>query len=167
MSLVQQWSNVIGLCIGFYGVLLLTKEFPFIFGRGFLKVVAKIGKRNVSLAEKLQRKYKTVSDEKLKNRGKWYSKMYDTTIHFLKIRSRTEARHMRRNAEKYNATDINLIDANGILSPDAVRRLNASLHEYVDDLVENGEARDFSVQGLKWVLVSLAFQIFGNLPLPW
>lgn len=167
MSLVQQWANVIGLCAGFWGVLLLTKEWPFIYGRGLRSFVNGIGGRRVKVAQKIQVKYQSVCAERSKQKYHWYLWLYDLTIYFIKLRSRNEARQMKKNAAQFEAPDIHLLDQNGILDPDSVQRFSTSLHDFIDDLVENGEARDLSVKGLKWVLVSLGFQIFGNLPLPW
>ncbi|MHA6642297.1 hypothetical protein [Mesorhizobium sp. A623] len=167
MHLVQQWANVIGLCAGFWGVLLLTKEWPFIFGRGLRRFVGRIGTRNVNVAKIIQTKYQHTYAERATQKHRWYLWLYDLTIYFLKLRSRNEARQLKKNAAKFKAPDINLLDQNGILDPDSVERFSASLHNYVDDLVENGEAKDLSIKGLTWVLVGLGFQIFGNLPLPW
>ncbi|WP_210185690.1 hypothetical protein, partial [Mesorhizobium sp. ORS 3428] len=61
--------------------------------------------------------------------------------------------------------DLNIIDRNGLLDPLAVKRLGASIHVFLEDLVENGEPRDLSGKGLKWVLVGLVGQIIASLPL--
>lgn len=69
---------------------------------------------------------------------------------------------MNRNASTFEAPDFVLVDGDGILDPIAVQRFADHLYDFVDDLVENGEARDLSVQGLIWVLAGLAFQIAGG-----
>jgi hypothetical protein len=73
---------------------------------------------------------------------------------------------MSQTAAKLAAPQFVLLDQNGILNPCGVQALSDHLFNFVDDLVEHGEARDQSVTGLKWVLVGLGFQIAGSLPLP-
>lgn len=167
MSLVQQWAIVIGLCVGFYGVLLLTREWPFIFGRGLRSFTVRINRRNVKVAKEIQIKYQRACAERGKQKHIWNIWLYDATIYFIQRRSSNEAQQMKKNADKFEAPDINLLDQNGILDPESVERFSASLHNFIDDLVENGEAKDLSIRGLTWVLVGLGLQIFGTLPLPW
>lgn len=165
MALAQQWIGVIGLMADFYGVLLLTREFPLIFGRGFRGFVSLVGKRHLKVATKIRHRYEVVAARKAKSHAVWHW-LYDLAIAALRSQSRTESRHMQRSAKKIDVEKLALVDANGILDPVTVKAFTDNLHDYVDDLVENGETRDHSAKGLMWVLIGLGMQILGGIPLP-
>ncbi|AEH89399.1 hypothetical protein [Mesorhizobium opportunistum] len=169
MSSVQHWVGVAGLCCDFYGVLLLTKEWPFMFGRGLTRLADKVGVRNVRRAEKIQAKFEKLTADRRRNEHKIFDWTYRLAQSALRLESRREAWAIKRQvtgpAGSVVGADLDIIDPNGLLDPIAVKRLGASIHGFLEDLVENGEARDLSGKGLKWVLVGLTGQLIGTLPL--
>lgn len=167
MASIQQWLTVGGLIMDFYGVLLLTRELPFIFGRGLRRFTTRVGKRNLNKAILLQQRHAKIVVDQEKEKRRWLQWPYNMGKWGLRCRSRIEARYMNDNAEKFEASKFELLDMNGILDPVAVMRYSEHLNHYLDDLLEHGEARDLSVQGLKWIIAGLAMQILGSLPLPW
>ena len=169
MSSVQHWIGVAGLCCDFYGVLLLTKEWPFMFGRGLTRLADKVGVRNVRRAEKIQAKFEKLTADRQRNKNRIFDWIYEMAQSAVRLESRREAWAIRRQitgpAGGEIGTDLEIIDRNGVLDPIAVKRLGTAIHEFLEDLVENGEARDLSGKGLKWVMVGLIGQIVASLPL--
>lgn len=168
MQLVQQWASLIGLVMDFGGVLLLTREWPFIFGRGLRRFGNLAANRHLRMATKLQAQFAKATNRRRREPRRWLHWCYDFTIWGLRRRSRTEAKHIKSTAAKIGGFEFSLLDSNGILDPASVEVFGDRFDDYVSDLLENGEARDgLAVRGLIWILAGLGLQIFGNLPLPW
>jgi len=166
MSSVQHWIGVAGLCCDFVGVLLLTKELPFMFGRRVVSWSARVNARNLRVANDIQARFEKTSRERVENK---YKLFLDWAYRFsewrLKARSGREAWAMKRQIAGREIDAGSLVDRKGLLDPVAVKRMASLVHEHFQELVENGEARDLAGTGLKWVLVGLVGQIIGSLPL--
>ncbi len=77
MALFQQWLSVAGLMADFYGVILLTREWPFIFGRGFRRFVERVGKRDARIALELQNKYAKIVADQSREKRRWLQWPYN------------------------------------------------------------------------------------------
>ncbi|WP_311028226.1 hypothetical protein [Mesorhizobium koreense] len=165
MELLQRWLVVAGLIVGFYGVLLLTKEWGFIFGRKFRSFVSMAKQFQIWSARRTRKRFQTASNRRSSPRLHWIRWLYDVQIFFIRINSRNLERSMLRTAHKFHEEAETLSGADGIIDPARVEKLYIDMHEYIDDLVENGEAIDRTPVGLLWVMVGQVLQIAGSLPL--
>ncbi|KAB2667543.1 hypothetical protein F9K91_02045 [Brucella tritici] len=160
----QRWVTVVGLIVGFYGVLLLTAEWPYIIIDGVKKLAGLHENFELKRAKKVRASFENWT-KKASSPYKWVRSYADGALKPLPYISKNIQSNLHDIASKYDVKLIDLVDENGIIVVDLVEKQCFELREFIDDLKDSGDPVNTSRRGLVYVLVALGFQTLGAVPI--